>query len=442
MAKKLNTRAAAAKLSWQIIDDGQSLDAVIANYNETSEHSPQDRGFIQELVYGICRWYGELDAIALQLLRSPIRKKDRVVHFVLLVGLYQLRHIETADHAAVAETVSACKQLNKVWAKNVINGCLRNYLRNLPEPKQADKQSALTPQRLSHPQWIRDALDKAWPTQANDIINANNQRPPMCLRVNSRQFTRDDYLEKLTQSSINAHADPYSNDGIILDKAVTVTKLPEFDSGACSVQDTAAQLAADFLAPQKGMSILDACAAPGGKTAHLLERVDNDANMHALDISERRCEQLHTTMARLDLDADIYSSDATKIDHWPVPKNGYDRILIDAPCSGIGVIRRHPDIKHHRRQSDIEALNNIQQQLLSNLWSILKPNGLMLYMTCSVLPSENEEQAQRFIEANDDAKLEKIDHPNALALSPGVQTLPGVHNMDGFYYCLFKKIEH
>jgi len=355
--------------------------------------------------------------------------------------LYQLRHIETADHAAVAETVSACKQLNKVWAKNVINGCLRNYLRDLPEPKQPHSEFALTHQQLSHPQWIREAIEKSWPSQANDIISANNQRPPMCLRVNRRQFTRDSYLEKLTESSINAYADPYSNDGIILNKAVTVTKLPEFDSGACSVQDTAAQLAADFLTPQSGMSILDACAAPGGKTAHLLERVNNNATMHALDISERRCEQLHTTMARLNLDADIYSSDATKIDHWPVPKSGYDRILIDAPCSGLGVIRRHPDIKHHRRQSDIETLNNVQQRLLTNLWPILKTNGLLLYMTCSVLPSENEEQVKRFIETHDDAKLVEINHPNALELTYGVQTLPGVHNMDGFYYCLLKKIE-
>jgi len=172
MAKKLNTRAAAAKLSWQIIDNGQSLDAVIASYNEVAEHSPQDRGFIQELVYGVCRWYGELDAVALQLLRSPIRKKDRVVHFVLLVGLYQLRHIDTADHAAVAG--------------------------DLPEPKQPDDKSTLTTQQLSHPQWIRQTVEKAWPSQANDIINANNLRPPMCLRVNRRQFTRDDYLKELS----------------------------------------------------------------------------------------------------------------------------------------------------------------------------------------------------------------------------------------------------
>ena len=453
MAKKLNTRAAAAKLSWQIIDNGQSLDAALASYFEDSEHSPQDRGFIQELVYGVCRWYGELDAVAAQLLRSPIRNKDRVIHFILLVGLYQLRHIETADHAAVAETVSACKQLNKVWAKNVINGCLRNYLRDKPEPKQLEQQNqpeqkrkpennkTLSIEALSHPRWIRDTITKAWPEHADRILTANNQRPPMCLRVNRRQFSRDDYLATLSDSSVLAHADPYSDDGIILDKAVPVTALPQFESGACSVQDTAAQLAVDFLAPNKGMTMLDACAAPGGKTAHLLERVDNHANMHALDISERRCEQLHATLGRLDLDADIFSADAAQIEQWPAPKDGYDRILIDAPCSGLGVIRRHPDIKHHRRPNDIQTLNKVQQQLLSNLWHTLKPNGLLLYMTCSVLPSENEEQAQRFIESHNDAKLEKINHPNALMLKYGVQTLPGVHDMDGFYYCLLRKVD-
>ena len=345
------------------------------------------------------------------------------------------------------------KRQNKVWAKNVINGCLRNYLRDKPEPKQPEQKRAGEQQKksefnkelsiaeLSHPRWIRDTIKKAWPDHANNILTANNQRPPMCLRVNRRQFSRDDYLALLNESSVSAHADPYADDGIILDKAVPVTALPQFDSGACSVQDTAAQLAADFLAPNKGMNILDACAAPGGKTAHLLERVDNDANVQALDISERRCEQLHTTLARLDLNADVFAADAAQIEQWPTPDSGYDRILIDAPCSGLGVIRRHPDIKHHRRPNDIQTLNKIQQQLLNNLWLTLKPNGLLLYMTCSVLPSENEDQAQRFIDSRNDVKLEKINHPNALTLQCGVQTLPGVHDMDGFYYCLLRKID-
>jgi len=383
--------------------------------------------------------------MAKRLNTSPIRKKDRVIHFILLVGLYQLKHIDTADHAAVGETVSACKQLNKQWAKNLINGCLRSYLRSLPEtPAQEDNSGeSLEAAIQSHPQWIQERITKAWgKDHARTIMGANNQRPAMCLRVNQQLFSRDEYLAKLTELNIPTIADPYAKDGIILDKPVAVTALPQFDAGACSVQDTAAQLSVDFLQVESGMEILDACAAPGGKSAHILERANNDANLQALDISERRCEQLHSTLARLNLDAQIINADASQTDQWDVPQSGYDRILIDAPCSGLGVIRRHPDIKHHRRPSDIETLNKVQQQLLSNLWPTLKPNGLMLYMTCSVLPSENEAQIETFINRYSDAVIEKIDHPDALALTHGAQTLPGVHNMDGFYYCLLRKTDH
>lgn len=432
MAKQLNSRAAAARIAWQIIDQGQSLDANIASYHETAQHSVQDRGFIQELVYGVCRWYGELDAVAQGLLRSPIRNKDRVIHFVLLVGLYQLRHISTADHAAVAETVSACKQLNKVWAKNLINGCLRQYLR---EPIELEQSAA----QLSHPKWIVEALTKSWPEQVEQIIEANNIKPPMCVRVNSRLHSRDAFLALCLEAELDAIADPYAIDGIILQQAVPVQRLPGFEQGSCSIQDTAAQLAADLLAAEPGMTVLDACAAPGGKTAHILERCDNQLEMHALDISDRRCEQLHSTLARLELDAQVMVADARKKDAWDQAEQGYDRILIDAPCSGLGVIRRHPDIKHHRRPTDIQQLNEIQLALLNNLWSCLKPDGVMLYMTCSVLPAENQAIVRQFLGQQNDAMLEVIDHPNALQLKCGVQTLPGVHAMDGFYYCLLKK---
>lgn len=437
MGKQLNTRAAAAKLAWQIIDQGQSLDAALSSYFDTLEENapnsqPQNKGFIQELVYGVCRWYGELDSLSTHLLRSPIRNKDRVVHFVLLVGLYQLRHLETADHAAVGETVSACKQLNKQWAKNLINGCLRTYLRAPIEPL-ADTN------KVAHPEWMSLAIQSAWPDYADAIFNANNQRPPMCLRVNQRQFSRDDYLQKLIETQIDARADPFASDGIILNKACAVNQLPFFFQGACSVQDTAAQLAADFLAPESGMHVLDACAAPGGKTAHLLERADNQLKLHALDISERRAEQLHGTLARLELNATVITADASAAPSWQIPEHGYDRILIDAPCSGLGVIRRHPDIKHHRRPSDIDSLKKIQSKLLTNLWSTLKPGGQLLYMTCSILPTENEQQMKQFVSTQNDAMLVTIEHPNALILEFGVQTLTGVHEMDGFYYCLLEK---
>ncbi len=435
MATRLNTRAAAAKLSWQIIDKGVSLDAAITTHFETTDASAQDRGFTQELVYGVCRWYGELDAVAKQLLKSPIRNKDRVIHFVLLVGLYQLRKLETAEHAAVGETVSACKQLNKQWAKNLINGCLRTYQRN-PIELPGDQN------RLSHPDWIREAIENAWPEHATSIFVANNKRPPMCLRVNQMFSDRANYLAQLNDVDIPAAADPNTGNGIILDQPCPVTQLPNFDQGACSVQDTAAQIAAELLAPAPGMTVLDACAAPGGKTAHLLEQCNNRLDMDALDISERRCEQLHATLARLKLNANVYAADAAVRSSWAVPTAGYDRILIDAPCSGLGVIRRHPDIKHHRRPSDIDSLISIQAKLLDQLWPLLKPNGQLLYTTCSILPDENIEQIRRFIALQNDAMLTPLSHPNAISLEYGAQTLPGVNGMDGFYYCLLEKKAH
>lgn len=432
MAKVLNTRAAAAQVAWQIIDQGQSLDACLTTAFEKHEFSPQDRGFIQELVYGVCRWYGELDWVASQLLQSPIRKKDRVVHFVLLVGLYQQRHLDTAAHAAVSETVAACQKLGKQWAKNLINGCLRNAQRSaLSLPADIDE--------LCHPTWIRETIKRAWPTHAGAILAANDARPPMCLRVNSMQFNRDDYLAQLTEQGISATPDPYARDGIILTQASPVANLPGFASGACSVQDTAAQIAADILAPTPGMSVLDACAAPGGKTAHLLERCGNNLRLDALDISATRCLQLQATLDRLQLSATVTKADASDISQWQPPATGYDRILIDAPCSGLGVIRRHPDIKHHRRPQDIDQLTQIQATLLDALWCQLKPGGRMLYMTCSVLPAENHQQIDLFVGRTKGVMLPTTSHPNALQLDHGVQTLPGVHAMDGFYYCLLEK---
>lgn len=430
--KKLNTRAAAAKICCEIIDQGRSLDSALADYVEHQQPSPQDKGFTQELVYGVCRWYGELDLVANKYLRSPIRKKDRIVHFLLLVGFYQLRYLNTADHAVLAETVQGCKQLNKVWAKQLVNGCLRNHLRSPAEV--ADAVSA------SHPEWLQQELAAAWPNHALAVIHANNQRPPMCLRTNQMIQSRDAYLELLDANNIAAVADPHSVHGVILLKPQAVGDLPGFSDGRCSVQDTAAQLAATILDIQTNQTVLDACAAPGGKTAHMLECMNNIGTMHALDISEKRCEQLKSTLERLNLNADVHTADASLTPNWPVPADGYDRILIDAPCSGLGVIRRHPDIKHHRRPSDIEQLNQIQARLLNNLWPHLAQGGLLLYMTCSVLPSENERQINDFIAQTDNAQIQPIEHSTGLKLEHGVQTLPGVHSMDGFYYSLIKKV--
>ncbi len=431
MAKKLNTRAIAARICWQIIDKGRSLEAEINAYVDDRDPSPKDKAFVQELVYGVCRWYGELDEVASHFIKSPIRRKDRVVHFVLLVGLYQLRYLTTADHAALSETVQACKQLNKIWAKNLINGCLRAYQRTPTEIEDAA--------RSSHPDWIINALTKAWPNHHLAIIYANNQRAPMCIRVNRLRCSRDQYLKNLEAADIEASIDPNSEDGILLASPVNVENLPRFVEGYCSVQDTAAQQAAQILDVKSQQSILDACAAPGGKTAHILERVENDAHVDAVEISAQRNEQLKATLSRLALKANVYAADASVSPSWKLPSMGYDRILIDAPCSGLGVIRRHPDIKHHRTLQDVRKLIEIQRKILQNLWPLLKPGGLMLYMTCSVLPDENDHQLDWFIKNHEDVIVRSIDHPNALQQKFGIQTLPGVHPMDGFYYGLLEK---
>ncbi len=434
MAKRLNPRAAAAKLSWQIIDKGQSLDAALNDYfsSNTEEH----RSLVQELVYGVCRWYGELDAVADKLLDKPIRNKDRVIHFVLLIGLYQLRFLHTADHAAVSETVSACQQLGKGWAKNLINGCLRRWQR---ESQDLTPPSTSLHER-THPQWLRESISAAWPEHATAILEANDQRPPMVLRVNQQLTDRKQYLDLLDKAGVEASADLRSPTAIKLTHPVPVTQLPEFDTGKVSVQDIAAQCAIDLVTVNDNMRVLDACAAPGGKAAHLLEKSGNAISLDALDISPARVERMRDTFSRLNLTANVFVANAADASTWPHPAGGYKLIIIDAPCSGSGVIRRHPDIKHHRRPEDIHALTNAQQELLNSLWPLLQNDGQLLYLTCSILPPENEHQIEQFLQIHANAQAIELDHPNCLSLAHGKQTLPGVHDMDGFYYCLLRKM--
>ena len=449
MSRKLNSRAVAAKACWRVIDHDVSLDAALKGSNDFAGLEPQDKGFAQELSYGVCRWYGDLNHVSQSLLNKPIRKKDRIIHFVLLVGLYQLRHIKTAPHAAVDETVKATQQLQKGWAKNLINGCLRKYSRTDNTDALSNGEWNDMIHRRTFPSWIFESIREAWPDYVQQTIRASNARPPMCLRNNQRRQSRDDYLQQLDAAEISASADPFTTDGIILANPVAVSSLPGFDTGSVSVQDTAAQLACDILQVEPDLKVLDACAAPGGKTAHLLERCDSLAELHAMEISAPRHEQLQQTLERLELEAVLILGDASldpdesdDCAKWHPPQQGYDRILIDAPCSGTGVIRRHPDIKHHRTPQGLISLQQTQFDLLSNLWTHLTPGGLMLYMTCSIFPCENSQQIGKFLRQTDDAQVHDFEHPNALNLEFGKQTLPGVHGMDGFYYCLLQKQVH
>lgn len=429
-----DSRATAALLCRQIVDKGRSLDTMIAEHY-AQEEAVDDRPFVQELIYGVCRWYGELNYYAEQLLQKPIRNKDRVLHFLLLVGLYQLRYLSTAPYAAVSETVAATRILKKQWASKMLNSCLRRWQRESKSMKLLPSDAIIH----SHPEWFVSALRAQWSEYWPDLLRACNDRPTMCLRVNSRETTRANYLSLLADKDIAANADAYTSHGIRLLKPVPVSVLPKFTQGAVSVQDTAAQLAAQILQPKPGMTVLDACAAPGGKTAHLLETANNQLDLQALDISSRRVQSLQETLARLKLTADVFTADATELGSWPAPTGGYDQILIDAPCSGTGVIHRHPDIKYHRDPASLKKLQVTQAKLLRQLWALLKQDGRLLYMTCSVLNTENEAQVQTFLANTPNAEVAAFKHPNALRLEHGFQTLPGVHDMDGFYFCLIHK---
>lgn len=428
-----NSRVLAAKLSQNVIDHGRSLDEVLSD--KLANVEPQDKAFIQEMVYGICRSHGLLELVANQVLGKPLKAKDRDIHFLLLVGVYQLLFLETAPHAAISETVNGAKIVKKPWASKLLNACLRRCQREPEIFATVLKQSDLERAEITHPEWLIASIKCDWPEHWQKIVVENNARADMCLRVNPRMTSRQHFLELLQANDLIAEPDPYTSQGVILHQAVPVNAIPQFDQGIASVQDTAAQLAVELMRPQANTQILDACAAPGGKLMHILELVNNNAHVDALDVSATRLEKIKQNCARLNLTTRLFVCDARNVNGWPHPSGGYDQILIDAPCSGTGVIRRHPDIRHHRRPTDIDALVQLQSEILDALWALLKPGGSLMYTTCSVIAAENHKNMLSFAARHADAVEQPLAHPNALKVSMGYQTLPGVHAMDGFYYC-------
>ncbi|WP_309544734.1 16S rRNA (cytosine(967)-C(5))-methyltransferase RsmB [Alkalilimnicola ehrlichii] len=319
----------------------------------------------------------------------------------------------------------------------LINALLRRFLREqeaLRAAVAADPAIA-----YSHPRWLLQRLQKAWPEQWEEIVTANNAHPPMTLRVNARRGSRDAYLARLQEAGIEAVAHPLARDTVQLSAPVPVDRLPGFADGDVSVQDAAAQLAADLLAAPAGARVLDACAAPGGKACHVLERQPDLAELWAVDVDAARSERINENLTRLGLAANVVVADAAEPEAW-WDGQGFERILIDAPCSGSGVIRRHPDIKWLRRDSDIAALAAIQKKLLLQLWPLLVPGGKLVYVTCSVFPEENDRQIREFVAATADARVEPLACSDWGAVqSCGVQLLPGRHNVDGFYYACLSK---
>ena len=426
-----NPRALAAAGLLQVMH-GHSLNQLLPALDRVVR--AEDRGLLRDLLLGSCRYFQRLNAIAKILLSRPFADSAEVLHALLIVGLYQLDGQNRAEHAAVHETVGACDDLRQGPARAVINACLRRFLREREPLLNSLADNPVT--ATSHPKWLVKLLDKAWGEQAPAILAANNERAPLCLRVNQRHYSREQYLQLLQAAGIEAHAGQFARHSIYLEHGCDVTTLPGFADGAVSVQDEAAQLAAELLAPEAGERVLDACAAPGGKSCHLLESADIE--LTAVELEENRVPRIHENLTRLGLSARVICDDAAEPSRW-WDGQLFDAILLDAPCSATGVIRRHPDIKMLRRREDIDQLQSIQAHILDSSWSLLKPGGRLLYATCSVLPQENSEQIAAFLNRHADATLISLDKPWGWSCNAGRQLFPTLAGPDGFYYALLVK---
>ena len=426
-----DVRATAARVIGAVIG-GLSLNQVLPEkLNDVSE---RDRALLQQLSYGTLRQSPRLQAILKQLLDKPLRDKDRDVQGLLLCGLYQLNSTRVPDHAAVAATVDATRALKKHWAKGMTNAVLRRYLREREQLTQAlDKAAA-----ASHPAWLFQKILAQWPAAAAAIIDANNQQPPMTLRVNRGQASRDDYISSLKAHGIAAKAGSLSKHAIQLAVPIDVWDLPEFSAGRVSVQDEAAQMAALLLQTGAGERVLDACAAPGGKTCHILELQPELAELVAMDIDELRLQKVSENLQRLNLKAILITGDAASPPAALEPAS-FDRILVDAPCSASGVMRRHPDVKLLRRESDIAPLADQQLRILRGLWPLLKTGGTLLYATCSILDEENSQVIQRFLTEEADAALSDTEMAGSEPVTSGRQLLPSSGGTDGLFYATLKK---
>lgn len=423
MNKHYNLRAIAAKAVYQVLDHGQSLSLLLPMLQ--TPLGDKDRALLQELCFGILRTLPQLEWIIRQLMAKPLTGKQRQAHYLLMVGVYQLLHTRIPPHAALAETVEGAVVLKMPQLKGLVNGVLRQFQRQQAELQAASLEGE---SHFLHPSWLVKRLQQAYPAHWQAILEANNQRPPMWLRVNRLHHSREAYLDLLAQADIAASAHPSIPEAVKLDVPCNVGRLPGFDKGWVTVQDASAQGCALLLAPQPGEDILDLCAAPGGKTTHILELAPG-ARVTAVDIDPQRLARIRENLLRLGLEAQVLAGDGTRPGEWNQDRT-WDRILLDAPCSATGVIRRHPDIKWLRRDRDIEELAALQRQILDAAWPLLKPGGTLLYATCSVLPEENSAQISAFLAGHSNAVLVETGD----AAHPGRQCFPAADDGDGFFY--------
>jgi 16S rRNA (cytosine967-C5)-methyltransferase len=428
-------RAEAAKAIDAVVSDGRSLDVALAAAEENLK--PTDWPLVRMLCYGSLRFHFRLRSQLGQLLERPLKTSDSVIESLLVVGLFQLSDTRVPDHAAVSATVEAARLLRRPRYAGLINAVLRNFGRR----KIADREPVDDEARFNHPRWLIERLKKNWPDDWQQIIAANNDRAPMWLRVNTQRTTVAAYLQ---ENNIEGELLPGADQAIRLAKPMPVDDLAGFADGLVSIQDGAAQLAAPWLLANGGKRVLDACAAPGGKTGQLLEILGKDADLTAIDVDAQRLEGVSQNLDRLGLRATVLTGDASNTKGW-WNEQPFERVLMDAPCSATGVIRRHPDIKLLRRDKDIAALAKSQRAMLEALWAVVAPGGRLLYVTCSVLAEENEGVAGPFLAAHADASEDRVLHDYNIhdlmrERSTGFQVLPGTQGLDGFYFASLQKV--
>lgn len=431
----MDARYISAKVVSEVIMTRKHLDQLLAT-QLMSVTDLREKSLARELCYGIMRWHPRLSFITDMLLNKPLKAKDAEILALIYSGLYQFMFLRIPDHAAISATVETARKFGKPWATELINAILRRYQREQTaiEKKIKESESAL----YSHPDWLISTIRHQWPDYWQTILEANNQHPPMQLRVNLRIHSRENYLQNLASMGIEATPSKTVNTGVTLAKPLNVEDIPGFQTGDVSVQDFAAQLAVPLLDAKSGHRVLDACAAPGGKTGHIHEHTPDLQKLVAVEIDAARMELLRNTTDRLKLNIKLMHADINEPATWWDGKP-FDRILLDAPCSATGVIRRHPDIKYLRTPDQLTLFTQTQGRMLETLWPLLKPGGRLVYVTCSILREESDEQIATFANKYDDMEFKPIDSDWGIKSQFGRHTLPGHDETDGFYYSVIIK---
>lgn len=432
----MDARLTAAQVLARVLGSGLHLDRALAEHLQDADGDRRDRALVQELCYGVMRWYFRYAFLLRRWLNRPLKTRDNDIRALILCGLYQLEFLRVPDHAAVAATVEAARTLGKPWAAGLINAVLRRFQR---ESGSLDTILAASPGAYyAHPDWLLKRLQAQWPDHWQGIVASDNQRPPLHLRVNLRRTDRDAYLAELRRSGMEAEPSALAAAGVRLRTPVDVDLLPGFAEGRVSVQDFGAQLAAPLLDVGPGQRVLDACAAPGGKTGHILETAPEGVALTAVESDPERVVRLDRGMERLGFNAKVIHSDIIQRQGW-WDGSLFDRILLDAPCSATGILRRHPDIKVLRTPGQVERLTQLQQQLLESVWPVLKPGGKLLYATCSLLDEEGNGLIDRFVRRQRDAVVQPIHADWGIPGSRGRWLVPGMDDSDGFYYAILAK---